>query len=318
MATHADPIPRQAEPYRVPALLQDIRLLDLLELSGSTVQASELLSLSQPTVSRRYRSLAQDFGLERDPRQRKLCRYGSTDTMRWLRMGCRAHRLEAGYARIGADLMHQPLLSGMDWLLPTPVRFRSIHAWAELIREGVIDAALVSGMEIRSTSRSTGIDLGGLRWIEISEVSLCLGMARQAPLPSRVEETPVLVPPRSKSPELHRTLRAAGCDLRTASEACRCEKQWRDRLRKTHLAAPLYKEVPRAGSWAEELETIGLPITIKASLGLLLPHEEYAQDLVEKALRWIKIKQITPQAHRPTEQARIERQDSGYSEMSTD
>ena len=72
MATHADPIPRQAEPYRVPALLQDIRLLDLLELSGSTVQASELLSLSQPTVSRRYRSLAQDFGLERDPRQRKL------------------------------------------------------------------------------------------------------------------------------------------------------------------------------------------------------------------------------------------------------
>jgi DNA-binding transcriptional LysR family regulator len=318
MATYADPSPRHVEPYRVPALLQDIRLLDLLELSGSTVQASELLSLSQPTVSRRYRSLAQDFGLERDPRQRKLCRYGSTDAMRWLRMGCRAHRLEAGYARIGADLMHQPLLSGMDWLLPTPVRFRSIHDWAELIREGVIDAALVTGMEMRSTSKSTGIDLGGLRWIEISEVSLCLGIARQTQLLNRGGETPVLVPPRSTAPELYRALRATGCELRTASEACRNEKRWRTCLNKAHLAAPLYMEVPRAGSWAEELEVIALPIEIKAPLGLLLPQKEYTQGPVEKALQWIRRKQIVPKVHGPTEQARIERPDSGYSERSTD
>ena len=318
MATHADPIPRQVEHYRVPALLQDIRLLDLLELSGSTVQASELLSLSQPTVSRRYRSLAQDFGLERDPRQRKLCRYGSTDAMRWLRMGCRAHRLEAGYARIGADLMHQPLLSGMDWLLPTPVRFRSIHDWAELIREGVIDAALVSGMEMRSTNKSTGIELGGLRWIEISEVSLCLGIARQMPLLNRGVETPVLVPPRSTAPELHRALRATGCELRTASEACRNERRWRTCLNNAHLAAPLYMEVPRAGSWAEELELIALPIEIKVPLGLLLPQKEYTHGPVERALQWISRKQIAPKAHRPTEQARIEHQDSGYSEKSTD
>jgi hypothetical protein len=110
MAALIDPLTRPSEAYRIPELLQDIRLLDLLELSGSTVQASRLLSLSQPTVSRRYRLLAQDFGLQQAPRQLKRCCYGSTEAMRWLRLGCRAHRHAAGVARIGADLMHQPLL----------------------------------------------------------------------------------------------------------------------------------------------------------------------------------------------------------------
>ena len=65
MATAIKAAATSAEPYCLPELLSDIRLLDLLELSGSTVQASQFLSLSQPTVSRRYRSLAQDFDLKR-------------------------------------------------------------------------------------------------------------------------------------------------------------------------------------------------------------------------------------------------------------
>ena len=46
-------VPSPAHRYRLPALLQDIRLLDLLELSGTTLEASRLLQLSQPTISRR-------------------------------------------------------------------------------------------------------------------------------------------------------------------------------------------------------------------------------------------------------------------------
>lgn len=109
MAAVPDAVPRSTRPYRVPDLLQDIRLLDLLELSGTTVQASALLNLSQPTVSRRYRLLAKDFGLQRHPRQLQGCRFGATEAMRLLRLGCRAHRLAAGVARIGADVLHQPL-----------------------------------------------------------------------------------------------------------------------------------------------------------------------------------------------------------------
>ena len=38
----------QAPPYRLPKLLEDIRLLDLLELCGTTVRTSRLMQLSQP------------------------------------------------------------------------------------------------------------------------------------------------------------------------------------------------------------------------------------------------------------------------------
>ena len=56
-------VPKPAHRYRLPALLQDIRLLDLLEISGTTLEAGRVCGLSQPTVSRRSRLLADDFGL---------------------------------------------------------------------------------------------------------------------------------------------------------------------------------------------------------------------------------------------------------------
>ncbi len=69
----------------MPALLRDIRLLDLLELCGTTAQTGRHLSLSQPTISRRYLSLAKDFGLKRDRHQHWACGYGTSATMRLLR-----------------------------------------------------------------------------------------------------------------------------------------------------------------------------------------------------------------------------------------
>jgi DNA-binding transcriptional LysR family regulator len=279
MATHADPIPRQAEPYRLPALLQDIRLLDLLELSGSTVLASELLSISQPTVSRRYRSLAQDFGLERDPRQRKLCRYGSTDAMRWLRMGCRAHRLAAGYARIGTDLMHQPLLSGMDWLLPTPVRFRSIHDWAELIREGVIDAAVVSGLELKA---APGWDSSGLRWIELGALPLGLAVPSTSQTPL---VPPVLIPPRDLAPGLHRAMREQGLQLKVAGNGCTRGNHWL-RLASTHeLALPVYVSSELDRRWPNGLKRCPLPIPTQTPVVLLQADGATLPRLVKEALQ---------------------------------
>lgn len=273
MATHADPILRPVEPYRVPALLQDIRLLDLLELSGSTVQASELLSLSQPTVSRRYRSLAQDFGLERDPRQRKLCRYGSTDAMRWLRMGCRAHRLEAGYARIGADLMHQPLLSGMDWLLPTPVRFRSIHDWAELIREGVIDAALVSGLELNAASQWNS---GDLQCVELEKLRLDLAVPRNSASLKEIVPPPVMVPHRMIAPGLHGVLRELGLQMTTAGNSCKSEEQWINHSKAKGFAIAVHGREGTREEVLNGLERINLQSHINSSIYLVSPKEHIA------------------------------------------
>lgn len=280
MATHADPIPRQAEPYRLPALLQDIRLLDLLELSGSTVQASELLSLSQPTVSRRYRSLAQDFGLERDPRQRKLCRYGSSDAMRWLRMGCRAHRLEAGYARIGADLMHQPLLSGMDWLLPTPVRFRSIHAWAELIREGVIDAALVSGLELKAASQWNS---GDLQCVELEKLRLDLAVPRNSASLKELVPPPVMVPHRMIARGLHGALRELGLQLTTAGNGCKSEEQWINQSEAKGFAIAVHVRDGAREESFNGLKRMNFQCHINSSIYLVSPKEHIAR--LERRIR---------------------------------
>jgi uncharacterized membrane protein YqiK len=114
--------------------------------------------------------------------------------MRWLRLGCRAHRLAAGVARVGTDLLHQPLLAGVPGLLSVPARYRSIHSWANLVREGVLDAALVSGLEIQAAGAL--LDLGGLQWLELGSLPLALAIRRKnggadSPFP------PVLLPMRA-------------------------------------------------------------------------------------------------------------------------
>ena len=53
------------KPYRVPPCLRDLVMIDLLEITGSTTATAEMLALSQPTVSRRYRSLVRDLRLQR-------------------------------------------------------------------------------------------------------------------------------------------------------------------------------------------------------------------------------------------------------------
>ena len=108
MASPRPPSLAQAHHYRLPELLHDIRLLDLLELCGTTVQTSRLLQLSQPTISRRYRLLSEDFGLVRDRRQLWGCGYGTSAAMRLLRLGCRAHRLASGVARSAATFSITP------------------------------------------------------------------------------------------------------------------------------------------------------------------------------------------------------------------
>jgi len=52
-------------PYRVPASLRDLVIIDLLELTGSTTATAALLAMSQPSVSRRYQKLVRDLGLRR-------------------------------------------------------------------------------------------------------------------------------------------------------------------------------------------------------------------------------------------------------------
>jgi hypothetical protein len=244
MASPRPPSLAQAPHYRLPELLHDIRLLDLLELCGTTVQTSRLLQLSQPTISRRYRILSEDFGLVRDRRQLWGCGYGTSASMRLLRLGCRAHRLAAGVARIGSDLLHHPLLAGCPWLLPTPQRFRAAANWLELVRQGVLDGALLSGLELEEAQ---GINRQELELLPLGELPLALGFCPEAPiLVGAVPE--VLVPDRGVAPGLRRLLRELGLTLRSGGNSLQTPDDWIRRIHGSALALVVADR--EADTWA--------------------------------------------------------------------
>ena len=254
MASPRPPSLAQAPHYRLPELLHDIRLLDLLELCGTTVQTSRLLQLSQPTISRRYRLLSEDFGLVRDRRQLWGCGYGTSAAMRLLRLGCRAHRLAAGVARIGSDLLHHPLLAGCPWLLPTPRRFRAAANWLELVRQGVLDGALISGLELEEAE---GVNDQELELLHLGELPLALAFCPKAPVlvgavpgrpapGGRVAE--VLVPDRGVAPGLRRLLREFGLPLRNGGNSLQTPDDWIGRIQGSALALVVADR--EADTWA--------------------------------------------------------------------
>jgi hypothetical protein len=227
-------------------LLEDIRLLDLLELCGTTVRTSRLMQLSQPTISRRYRSLAADFGLVRDRRQLWGCGYGTSASMRLLRLGCRAHRLAAGKARIGSDLLHHPLLAGCPWLLPTPQRFRAAAYWLELVRQGVLDGALISGLELEAAA---GLNDQELELLPLGELPLALAFCPEAPgLVSGGQVSEVLVPDRGVAPGLWRLLQELGLSLRSGGNSLQTPNDWIGRIQGSALALVVADR--EADTWA--------------------------------------------------------------------
>lgn len=256
--------PSSASHYRLPELLQDIRLLDLLELCGSTVQTGQLMNLSQPTVSRRYRSLAADFGLARKRRSGDGCAYGTSACIQLLRLGCRAHRLAAGVARLGSDMLHHPLLADNPWLLPTPPRFRAATNWLEMVRQGVLDGALISGLELEGTE---GLDRRELELVPLGELPLALAFP---PLASALEEEDpeVLLPEENLAPGLWRTLRSLGLTLRSGGTSLQTSTDWIRRIRGSSLAFVVSDR--ESESWAT-LRRRPLPAQPDSSVWLALP-----------------------------------------------
>jgi len=284
MAVQPGVWPRQAHTYRLPDLLADIRLLDLLELSGSTRQASQLLQISQPSVSRRYRALADDFGLRPEPAEPLRCRYGSTRTMQALRHSCRCHRLESGVARVGSDPIHADLLEGVPWLLPTPLRFRAVDQWLQLVREGVLDGALLSGLELE---RMKPPDLSDLELHRVGPLPLALAMANEpAPPPSTPEL--VLLPDVGVAPGLWRWLSERGWELRSAGTSCRAPGQWLGKLRGRNVAMLIGVAVAADARRISALRLIPLQPPAESLVWLALPVGNSGEPLLHHTLERLR------------------------------
>ncbi len=215
-----------ARTYLPPALLEDVHILDVLELSGSQYAAANFLGMHQSTVSRSLKRLQHE--LELGPGRRSgACRHGRNACLDMLRLACRAHRLMKGFMRIGADSLHRTLLSGQRSLQPAPARFHKAEHWVELVRHGLLDGALVS-----SWSMEKALKPGHLPpWRDINV--LPLGSLPLWLMARNNSVKGVLVPNRGAAPLLHQTLESNGHSLvsqpRVAQEPAALLKRMRDR-----------------------------------------------------------------------------------------
>jgi len=138
-----------ATTYRQPELFDGLNTLDLLELCGSMAAAAGPLNLSQPTVSRRYQKISSDFGLNKASRRfLDDLHYGETTCIRLLRRACQSHRLDSGVLRIGSDPLRHRLIDGARNVLPVPAQFRHARFLHRLVECSILDAALLSSLEI--------------------------------------------------------------------------------------------------------------------------------------------------------------------------
>ena len=161
--------------------------------------------------------------------------------MRLLRLGCRAHRLAADVARIGSDLLHHPLLAGCPWPLPTPQRFRAAANWLELVRQGVLDGALISGLKLEEAE---GLNHQELELLPLGELPLALAFCPEAP--GQMSE--VLVLDRGVAPGLWRLLQELGLSLRSGGNSLQTPDDWIGRIQGSALALVVADR--EADTWA--------------------------------------------------------------------
>lgn len=115
-------------------------MVDLLELTGSTTATAAQMGLSQPSVSRRYRALAADLGLERLPGEPIGRRYGHTPWLQLLRQGLNSHRLAAGVLRIGGEASLAAALSDSLAVQWVTLGRQHQHHWQGLLQLELLDA----------------------------------------------------------------------------------------------------------------------------------------------------------------------------------
>jgi hypothetical protein len=169
--------------YRIPSVLRDLVLVDMLELTGSTVAAAQLLNLSQPSVSRRYRRLAAELGLQPNRRDKPGRRFCDADWMRLLRQGVNRHRLDCGVLRLGGPAAAEKWIGRSVWAEWIPLPTVSLAHANELLLHELLDGVVFDGEQGPLPSNSGLIQLpnadGASLWLHCRPDPLVLALAQQ-------------------------------------------------------------------------------------------------------------------------------------------
>jgi len=267
--------------YAPPDPLEALHILDLLELTGSQIKAGQALELHQSTVCRSVKMLSEQFRLQ-SQRGARVCRYGSNDSLHYLRLSYRAHRLMENHLRIATDPLHQSLLIEIDGVQTVPARFRAAEDWAQLVALGLIDGAIVPSYAYGpkephdSPPRWPGLVTVLLGRLPLQLVSAAQGKPR------------VLLPKRSLAPLLHHTMAGHGFEVEVQPAACQDGPAWLKRLRDRQLAMPLCLDLLEP-DWIRRhgLELLRDPPPLGEQLWLLLPEgpvqqSDWARGYIER------------------------------------
>ena len=276
--------PRRATgAYAPPTPLQDLHNLDFLELCGSQAKAGAALAVHQSTVCRSVQLMQQQFQLLPDP-GRKVCRFGHNECLKHLRLAYRAHRLMGGLLRIGTDLLHQALLVGIDGVQQVPARFRSGGHWAELVRNGLLDGAIVSSFCLERRLPTGAIP----QWDGVAALplgQLALQLVTTTPTTKRV-----LLPGKDALPLLHQAVEWHGFSVQRQPRACQEPAAWIKRARDRALALPVCRELLGSG-WIEahSLTPLADQPALIEQLWLLLPQGAVNSRAARQCLRLLRV-----------------------------
>ena len=246
-------------------------MLDLLELTGTQIKPARALGMHQSTVCRSAALMGEQFRLQ--PRRgASVCRYGSNESLRLLRLAYRAHRLMGGQLRIATDPLHQALLAGMESVQEVPPRIRPSQEWAQLLSQALIDGAIVSSWcHPRVLAGECLPSWSGLITVPLGTLPLQL----VSHPPATAEPTTprkVLLPRRNVTPLLHEALAWHGFQVEQQPISCQDVPSWLKRMHDRQLAMPLCLGLVDPG-WIESQDLVLHPEQphLDEQLWLLLP-----------------------------------------------
>jgi len=132
--------------------------------------------MSQPTVSRRYRSVACDLGLRRRKSAPVGRRYGDAPWMSLLRKGVNHHRLANGQLRVGGGLQFEQMFSVAPWARWVPLGREQQDQWRSLLKLELLDAVVMTERPDLTSEESVQQAFVEVHpWSESQVVLICRG-----------------------------------------------------------------------------------------------------------------------------------------------
>lgn len=274
---------RASSTYAPPTPLEPLHILDFLELAGSQAKAGIALAMHQSTVCRSLQLMQNQFRLE--PRHGSpVCRHGHNACLHHLRLAYREHRLMEGLLRIGTDVLHQSLLDNLTGTQLVPPRFRSGEHWAELVRHGLLDAAIVSSFCLETVLLSgQAPQWDGLTALPLGQLGLQL--VATTPATRRV-----LLPRKGATPLLRQAVEWHGFAVEQQPQACQEPEAWLKRARDRRLAIPVCSELlGRRWLKTNRLELLDEQPALNEQLWLLLPQAALSSKAAQLCLRRLRL-----------------------------